>query len=486
MSRLFDILANRITTENGMAAYDDTGSANVNFFSERSGYRDNPQQALADFKAAFKEDPEVAVLNLFNLYDVRGGSGERRASLGIIEYIYNNDYKLFKRIFPLIPMYGRWDALVGYVEDRNVRDYVGKQFVHDLYAAPDQSISLLGKWLPSENSSDHILAVEWAKALFPDAKSYGNRMAQYRRALTHLRNRIGIVETLMSQKRWEDIDYTRVPSRAGMIYRKAFKKNDKSRYENYLESVLNGKAKMNAGVLYPHEIVAKLERYGDNKALNAMWESLPEYSEEPSNVLAVIDVSGSMTSTVYKSVSAIDIAMGLGIYFSERINGMFKDKFITFSERPELVTLKGDNLEERVNNLRQSRWGYNTDLEAVFKLVLKTAKNYDLPESEMPDTILIISDMQFDQANKSNFTAYEMIRAKYAKFGYKLPKLVFWNVTGKVSHPVKHNQEGVILMSGFSPSNLATVLEAKEVTPAQAMLEVLYSKRYQPVLEAIR
>lgn len=484
MGKLFSILEGRVTTENGMSAYADTGNANVNFFAERSGYRADPASALHAFKQAYKEDPEAAVLNLFNLYDVRGGSGERRASLSIIEYIYNTDYKLFKKIFPLIPVYGRWDALVGYVEDKNVVQFVMKQFIHDLYAAPDQSISLLGKWMPSENSSEHTLAVEWAKALFPDVTNYGTRMGQYRRALTHLRKRIGVVEQLMSARQWELIDYSKVPSRAGMIYRKAFKKNDSSRYENYLTAVLEGKTSMNAGVLYPHEIVAKLGS-GNDKALDALWKSLPNFSDDPQNVLTVIDVSGSMQSTVYNKVSAMEIAMGLGMYFSERINGMFKDKYITFSAEPQLATLKGKTLSERVRNLRDSDWGYNTNLEAVFDLVLSTAVEYNLPEDELPDTLMIISDMQFDEAVKSRHNAYEMIREKYRQHGYKLPKLVFWNVTGKVSHPVKHNQEGVILMSGYSPSNLPTVLKAKNVSPFETMMEVLYSKRYAPVLEAI-
>jgi hypothetical protein len=288
----------------------------------------------------------------------------------------------------------------------------------------------------------------------------------------------------MTQKKWNDIPYEHVPSRAMKLYTKAFTKNDKDRFVQYLEDVKAGKKTIKASTLYPydivHELFHKLEvDETELNSLQAQWEALPDYLKDSTekNGIVVADVSGSMWGR------PIEVAISLALYFSERNKGTFKDYFLTFSESPELVKVYGKNLLEKINNVSNANWGMSTNLQSIFDLILKTAVKYNTKEEDMPSKIFIVSDMQFNMAISDNRkTNFEVIDEKYKAAGYKRPVLVFWNVNASSDSPVTKDEKGTFLVSGCSPSILKNAMNTTAVTPIDLMLEVLNSERYSKIL----
>jgi len=359
---------------------------------------------------------------------------------------------------------------------------VQNQFNRDILSltvSEDSQVSLLGKWLPSINASS------------PTSKRLGREIAskmgltekQYRKALKNLRERIRIVEQAMCSREWSNIDYSKLPSRAAFMYRKAFAKQDGERYSAYLTAVEKGEAKINASTLYPSDIVYQYLYKGaqNDKTIDLQWEALPNYMEGLDfNGLVVADVSGSMSMYGGQPMAA---SIGLAMYIAERnTSEAWKGKFLTFSERPALETIVGKTIGQRIRNLERAAWSMNTDLMAVFKTVLDAAEGRNLPQEEMPQKLIIVSDMQFDQCCRSNKrTNFEQIQKLYRKAGYEMPQLVFWNVRSSDNVPVKQDDSGTCLVSGYSPSVLKTILTGKIVSPVETMRDVLYSERYAPV-----
>ena len=387
-----------------------------------------------------------------------------------------------EKLVELIPVYGRWDDLL-VLENTSawgrVQSVILEQLSKDEVALiAGENVSLLGKWMPSINASS------------ADSKRLGRRFAQllgknereYRKFLTALRSQIKIVEQKMCSKEWSEIDYEHLPSRAGFMYRKAFAKQDATRYAEYLSAVEKGDKKINAGTIYPYEIVENYLYKGarNDKTIDLMWEALPNYMEgQELNGLVVADVSGSMMGT------PMAVSISLAMYIAERNPGIWKDKFITFSEKPEVQTIVGKTVGDRIRNLSQSSWGFNTDLKAVFESVLNAGIKNDVPDAEMPKKLIIVSDMQFDQACASNKrTNFEQIQKMYRKAGYEMPQLVFWNVNaigGNV--PMTIHDTGTCLVSGCSPSILKSVLGGKVITPVEVMRDAVYNERYSPIGE---
>jgi hypothetical protein len=331
--------------------------------------------------------------------------------------------------------------------------------------------------------------------------------------LTSLRKHLNVVETKMSAKEWELIDYETVPSKANLVYNSAFLRNDEERRRNYLASLAKGEAKINASVLFPHEIV---HNYADPRSywrtsfkpedgtLEALWKALPDAVKGCGTTLVVADGSGSMTSQVDRksSVCALEVANALAIYFAERASGPYKDNYITFSETPQFVDLsKGKTLRDKLVIASKHNEVANTNIEAVFDLILKTAITHSLPQEDLPENLLIISDMEFDGCAVSgkptkdrwgyarcNGTVdarlFETIKARYKAAGYKVPRLIFWNVCSRTSTiPVKENDLGVALVSGFS-TNLVKMVMSNKTDPYECLLETLNSPRYLPIKEA--
>lgn len=496
---------NTTQTTNGMTACRSTLSALLDLFMGGASLRKTPDQVPQAVRAAYLEDKLGTLRCLFYLRDIRGngGQGERAVFRAGLRTVAELDTELFVRskVINLIPFYGRWDDLFCLLEvsrelDAAVFALVAEQLQADRTALAEQGdkaeVSLLAKWLPSCNTSSaatRALAKRLYRALRFSEK-------EYRQVLTALRRQIDVLETRLTRRDYT-FRYSAVPSNAGLKYRKAFMRNDGERYKAYVESLHNvlcvencvmEEVKVNVGTLYPYDIMNKF-RYGALDATECMqldnrWRSLPDYFGEAAgaNWLAVVDVSGSMTwgGIPYP----IDVAMSLGLYVAERNTGIFKDKMITFSASPQLVEVDPAwPLKQKVEYMLDMDWGMNTNLEAVFRLVLDAAVQAALPAEQMPQCIIIISDMQFDSCveGAGNPSAYEMIRQRYEAAGYAMPRLVFWNVAqrnyGNV--PVRYDQQGTMLVGGCKPGMFEQLLSGK--TPADFMLSVLNSERYQPI-----
>lgn len=457
---------NYTLTENGALTHRSTLDGVLDFYYHAPARRGQDNTKL--FLKAFGEDRELALKALFYVRDVRGGQGERETFRQGLRELHRNFPEAFDKAVTYVPTYGRWDDLLGFVDSQAVQHMVRDQINIDLNSG--EGVSLLAKWMPSINTSSKEsvrLAHRWAKVL-------GWTPVQYRKNLSALRGKIKLVETAMSQNDWSGIQYGQIPSRAGMIYREAFKRHDANRYETFIGSVLKGEAKINAGTLYPYELMQKVKSGNDN-TVEALWRNLPNYADTDENALVVADVSGSMYGL------PIDVCISLAIYIAERNKGLFKNKFITFSAQPEIQEIKGKTLYEKYTNLSRAAWDMNTNLQSVFNLMLKTAVDHSVTASEMPSKIFIVSDMEFDQCIEGG-TNFQSIKKKYEAAGYKLPTIVFWNVQSRNDQaPVTMNEKGVYLVSGCSPSIFEKAVKAQATTPLEMMLEVLNGPRYEPI-----
>ncbi len=477
---------NTTETDNGAKAYKSTLDFNVDLFGKISASRENPDEITALYLNALEEDPETALRILFNSRDIRGGQGERK----VFRHLLLNTPLHFRSvIIPLVPIYGRWDDLFvldGCLDWKRVLDFIAST----LNADNDPEVrkpSLLAKWMPSINASSKV-----TKALGRQfAKHLGLSEKEYRILLSNLRKKIELVEHKMCSNKWSEIDYSKIPSRAGLMYRKSFIKHDLERYNNFMRSAIKLENKVNASTLYPYDIAEKfgLNYFSSSNldpteelALEVMWQNLPDYMEGKTfNGLVVADTSGSMAGR------PISVSVSLAMYIAERNSGVWKNKFITFSESPEIQTIVGETIGQKIRNLSKAEWGYNTDLIAVFKNILKAAKDDNVAPSDMPEKIFIVSDMQFDQACKSNKrTNFEQIKKNYAKYGYAVPQLVFWNVYGASNVPMTVHDTGTCLVSGCSPSVLKAVLQGDIISPLDIMRQAVYTERYDLISDALK
>lgn len=479
---------NSTETTNGAKAFKSTLDLNVDLFGKISASRSDADSIVPLYLRALEEDPETALRILFNSRDIRGGQGERNVFRHLL---LNTPFEIREKIIPLIPIYGRWDDLFvldGCIDWNRVVDFVISKLNHDNDPETEHP-SLLAKWMPSINASS-----KKTKAL---GKQFAKRMnlseKEYRVMLSNLRKKIDLVEHKMCSNNWSEIEYSKVPSKAGLMYRKSFIKHDLERYNQFMLSAVKLENKVNASALYPYEIAEKVTKAythvdpTEELVLQAFWQNLPDYMDGKSfKGLVVADTSGSMTSAI-GNVKPIDVSISLAIYIAERNAGVWKNKFITFSENPEMQTIIGDTIVDKIKNLSKADWGYNTDLIAVFKSILKAAKADSVAPEDMPEKIFIISDMQFDQACNSNTrTNFEQIKKNYAKYNYKMPDLIFWNVNGSANVPMTIHDTGTCLVSGCSPSILSAVLTGEVISPIDILKQAVYTERYDPVGEAIR
>lgn len=454
--------SSRATTLNGATTYNKSGSFLLDFFAQAGSMRDRDKEAINLFSKAYGEDYKSAIKILFYLRDIRGGQGERKLFRNCIQWIGDNEKSVFEKIIEYIPEYGRWDDM--FFDNAKVFDYIKKQLSEDINS---ENPSLLAKWLPTINASSENTK---EKARF-FAKNLGMTDIDYRKTVRKLRERIKTVEEKMSKNEWSDIDYSKVPSRSSMIYKNAFKKHDKDRYNKFVEDAKSGKEKINSGTLYPYEIYNKV-KYDYSETLEALWNQLPDYTQNK-NAIVVADVSGSMDG------NPMAVSVSLALYFAERNHGPFKDCFITFSDKPKIQKVIGRDLKQRMKNLERSEWGISTNLQAVFDLILGSAVKNNIGQENMPETIYIISDMEFDSCVRG-VTNFESIKNKYEKYGYKKPNVVFWNVDSKTNNlPVRKNESDVALVSGLSPSVFKLAVE--NVTPEQFMYNVINSERYSKI-----
>ena len=472
-------------TENGAVARNTTKSAVLDMFALCGAYRGRTKTDCVEmFKAAFEEDRDLALKCLFYIGDCRGGQGERRFFRICFNWLAINYPQVAAGLVQYIPDFRRWDDIlytcVGTPVEKDVLDIVKKQLVEDINA---KAPSLLAKWLPSENAS----SPETKSMAGVVRKALGLTHKQYRKTLSILRSRINIVEKLMSEGRWDEIEFDKLPSKAGFNYRKAFAQNEATA-EKYSEFINNGDKKVNTSTLYPYEIVQKaiihMNNASERPVLDKYWNNLPDYFDgKPSNILCMVDTSGSMTWSYgcNSTVKPLDVAISLGIYAGERLNGPFRNCYISFASRPRLVQIKGNDIVEKVHNIYRTNLCDSTNLVAAFDLLLDIAKDPTTNIEDMPDTIVVISDMEIDAGDRY-FTSYnactemEHQRQKWNACGIKMPRLVYWNVNAR-NNTILDSGDLVSFVSGFSPTIFNTIISGK--SGYQLMLEVLLNKRYE-------
>lgn len=490
---------NESVTENGAVGYRTTGKALLDInFAVASLRSANEGEIVRRFQAAFLENKVLAMKWLFFARDVRGGLGERRLFRTAMKYIAKYEPEMARKVVGLIPEYGRYDDLWSLLDDNELRPYivefVSQQLTEDVANSRNRKpISLLGKWMPSANASS-ATTKRYAKIL---RNALEMKESEYRRTLSALRRYTDVVEVKMSAKMWGEIDYEAVPSRANLIYNGAFLRNDEERRRAFLASLEKGEARINTSTLFPYDIVHQYCSGGYGRTpksydatIEALWRNLPDLVQGCGNTIVVADGSGSMMSRVGSSgVTALEVANSLAIYFAERSSGEFKNKYITFSSRPQLVDFsRGQSLRDKISIALGHSEISNTNIEAVFDLILNTAIRNNMRQEDIPANILIISDMEFDCATTGRIGAnlFKTIEAKYRGYGYKLPRLVFWNVNSRTNTiPVRENDMGVALVSGFSV-NICKMVMSGKTDPFECLLETLNTPRYQPVEDALK
>lgn len=482
----------KTTTTNGAVAYETSGKKLLDFNFGVSAMRHmNPETIANKFMGVFFEDRLTALEYMFYLGDVREGLGERKVFRSCLDYLMKNQPEIANAVMGLIPHYNRWDSVLGMLNDENTKSIAVKMIKAQLKEDKAKRklgnpISLCAKWMPSINASSKI-SIERAKFL---CKEFGWTQRKYRKTLSKLRKYLNVVETQMSAKKWGEINYSAVPSKANLNYNNAFLRNDEKRRREYLASLEKGEAKINASTLNPHEICYRYRTTCCRKdvTFEELWKALPNLTVD--NTLVIRDGSASMTwnSSCGGNATPLDVATALAIYMSEHNTGEWKNKYITFSANPKIVDLTNcKTLADKVKlSLNEADYS-NTDIYKTMMLILNTAVNNEMSVDEMPKMIVICSDMQFDGwMHNLNKILFDKIAENFGKHGYKLPRICFWNLSGSMNNtiPMQQNDLGLILCSGFSVQILKMFM-SNQVDPYKVLLETLHSERYNKVRQAV-
>ncbi len=502
---------NYTETENGAVALKSTMYKCLDAFGSLGAMKDSLDTTIiATFEDAFLEDRKTAMRLLFYIRDIRGGQGMRRVFRVCLKWLAENHSEYVVNNLCNIMEFGRADDMLCLL-DTCLKDEVIKfvqKTLYDDYKAMSLNTpcTLMAKWLPAENASS-AETKRYGKII---RKGLGWTPRTYRKNLTALRKYIDVVEVKMSYKKWDEIDYEKVPAKASSNYSDAFDRNDSDRYNQYLCDLMSGKAKVNAKSLFPYDVFHKVNtcrQYGNIKKnqkilYNAMWEALPNYFEgNDESAICMVDTSGSMSGVPY------EVAVSLGVYCADKCHGPFHNHFITFAEKPELVGLRGDNFVDKSRSLRCIN-AYNTDIEAAFDLILKTAIRNKCSQEDLPAKLYIISDMQFDEARgdtsdckwrkeeKPNQTFMQTMKKRFADAGYTMPALVYWNVRASDCgmFQEKFDGENCCMVSGYSSSLFKAVINGttyeetinengkvsvkQKIDPMTVMYNTLYGVRY--------
>lgn len=478
--------SNKTFTENGAVTYSSTLSDCLDLFATVGALRrESEEEIVSRFMRAYTENKDVAMKLLFFARDIRGGLGERRVFRTIIRWLSCNETESLRKNLHYIAEYGRFDDLMilfGTPLEKDTLEYIKTQLYKDIEGMENGgAVSLLAKWLPSVNASNcetKRLAKKVARFLQLDD-------AAYRKLLVKLRAHIRIIENNLRERDYT-FDYEKQPSKAMFKYRNAFIRNDGERYNEFLNKASCGEVKLNINVLTPYEIITPFFKRNvsdeERNSINTTWNALEDFTNDE-NALAVIDGSGSM----YGGADPIPatVALSLGIYFAERNKGAFKNHFITFSETPQLVEIKGDDILDKVRYCHDYDEVANTNIQKVFELILNAAKKNHVPQEELPKRLYIISDMEFDYcADDANLTNFEYAKKLFEDAGYKLPEVVFWNVSSRNrQQPVTKNEQGVLLVSGCTPRLFSMMADGSlsDRAPYEFMMEVLMSERYEKI-----
>lgn len=461
-------------TENGGRALSTTGDKLLNLFAVLGALRTRPTDVIDKFNAAYRENADLATKIAFYGRDVRGGLGERAVGRFMLHQLAMINQEVVKANLKNIVEFGRWDDLFVLFDtpcaDAMI-EFVKKQLVLDYKCMKShQQVSLLAKWMPSINaSSEHTkaLAHRFVKALNTTPR-------EYRKNLSALRKYIDVTEVKMSANKWTDIDYKAVPSNAMANYGSAFARHDYEGFNRYMDAVKSGDVKINAATLYPYNVIETM--YGNRDVAEAQWKALPNYVEGDSNFLIMADVSGSMMGRPMAT------SVGLAIYFAERNNGAFANKFMTFTDIPKIVDVTGNDLFDKYCSVTD-HVGYNTNLEAAFDAILSTAVRTKCPQADLPKALVIISDLEIDYWNGGSLTFTEEMRKRFADAGYEMPKLVYWNVDSrKDTFLASKNDPNAILVSGQSASTFKNLIKGIDLSAFEIMVQTLNDPRYDCVV----
>lgn len=479
---------NRTYTENGALTNRSTNSYCLDLFATIGALRNaEDNEIISRFIKAYTEDRNMAMKILFFARDIRGGLGERRVFRSILKWLSVHEEDSLRKNIMHVPEYGRFDDLLSLIDgpcEKDMLSFIKEQLDKDLAALKiGNTVSLLAKWLPSVNTGNKD-SVKTAKKL---AKAMGFSDAEYRKVLVSLRAEIKLIENYLREKDYS-FSYEKQPSKALYKYRQAFFRNDQDRYCAFLERAESNPAVMNTGTLTPYDVIRPIMHRAEaeieiseeeRRSMDITWKALPDYTGAE-NALAVVDGSGSMYCGF--GYTPATVAQSLGIYFAEHNKGCFHNHFITFSENPSLVEVKGRDIVEKLRYCMSFDECANTDLQRTFDLILKTAIQNRAKQEDIPEKLYIISDMEFDYcANHGEMTNFECAKKKFAKYGYKLPQIVFWNVESRnLQQPVTKNEQGVALVSGTSPQ-IFSMLSEGILDPYSFMLETLSSKRYEKI-----
>jgi len=473
MSTFVDAVVNQdARTANGMKARKSTANAVVDLFYNAGASRG--KNIVPAFAAAMAENRELALRVAAWLRDARGGAGERESFRTILRYLEKNDVEAAKALLTKVPELGRWDDI--FVFDSDVMKSAAFTMLGDALRAKN---GLAAKWTPRQGK----LAAEIRQF-------FGMSPKFYRKSLVEMTK---VVETNMCAKDWDSINFSHVPSVAASRYKKAFNRNTPT-YAAYVASLVKGdnpEVKVNAGAVFPYDVLkGRIGGYikFDKTELDLVqkqWEALPNFVGD-ANILPLVDVSGSMTCAAggYGSKSGLtclEVAVSLGLYLADKNEGKFKDTFLTFSDKPELLHLKG-NINQKIDQMVKSDWGMSTNLHKAFERILDVAVKGGVPQEEMPAMVLILSDMQFNACVRHDDSAMQMIARKYKEAGYDLPKVVFWNLNAAYGNaPVKFDTSGTALVSGFSPAVVKPLLagDLETFTPESVMLKTIMDDRYK-------
>ena len=491
LTQMQEVRNNLKRTENGALAYSSTMDKVYDMFAFGGAYRNRTDdEVIALYANAYAQSPVLATKCLFYLRDVRGGQGERRFFRVAFKWLIRNHEEVARKLLSLIAEYGRWDDLIDVCYGTNLWmaaiAIIAARLNKDL--SDEEECSLLAKWMPSINASSK----ETKKKAYAIASSLGMSPRVYRKILSHLREKINVLECLMSANKWADIEFDKIPSKAGLLYEDAFQRRDiiREKYSNFMAS---DDTKVNAKTLYPYEIVNKVI-YGDNAiknaALDKYWKNLPDYFNGKSNsMMCVCDTSGSMTWSGYNNILPIDVAISLSIYAAEHNKGPFKNYYISFSSHPQFIKIKGRDIREKVESIRAKSLIADTNLEAVFDLLRIGCINKQWDPEDMPKTLVIISDMEINEGieelewrtDKAAIKGLmESIRDIWIAEGLEayFPRLVYWNVNAR-NNTILDMGPDVSYVSGCSPVLFEQVVSGKN--GYDLMFDKLLSERYNAI-----
>lgn len=473
-------------TENGAVALNTTGCALLDLFSTIGSLRNAEDERVERlFAEAYKEDPLTATKIAFYNRDITCGLGERKTFRTLLKYMAKYHPEALRPNLDLIGVYGRYDDLYSLIDtplEEDMWTVMKAQFEADLKAlnsGDKTTISLLAKWIKTADASSE----RTRKLGILTAQKLGYPVYNFKRIVRSMRKRIGIVEALMSTGKWDEIEYPKVPSRAMIIYRNAFKRHDEERYNEFINQAIKGEVKINSSTLFPYDLIEKIFGLSWNgfnikndDTIEAQWRQLPNYVAEGTNALVIADTSGSMQGR------PMNTALGLAIYFAERNKGAYHNMWMSFSCNPHIHMIKGETLAQKIKSIDFKDWQGNTDLRAAFNLVLDIAIKNNVPQNEMPKSLIVISDMEIDFCGNREWTFYDQMRAKFAEHGYEIPNVIFWQVDSR--HDTFHadsKRKGVQLVGGQSATIFKQVMDCVGMTPVEAMMKVINSERYEPI-----